>query len=250
MILYFTGTGNSEYAARRIESKLGDETINLFDKIKKKDFSALTSRNAWVVVVPTYAWRIPRIAEEYLRKTTLAGSKEIYFVMTCGQSIGNAGKYVKALCREKNMEYMGCRRIVMPENYIAMFKAPSKEEALGIIQNAESVIEDTARIIEAKQVFPQPEIGLGDTLNSSIVNRIFYPLFVHSKKFYTTDSCIACGICADVCPLSNIHLDEGKPVWGSCCTHCMACISRCPKEAIEYGKNSVGKVRYTCPKQG
>ena len=40
--------------------------------------------------------------------------------------------------------------------------------------------------------------------------------------------------------LSLIHIS----VWGKNCTHCMACICYCPKEAIEYGKKSKGKPRY------
>ena len=47
-----------------------------------------------------------------------------------------------------------------------------------------------------------------------------------------------------VCPLNNIRLENGKPVWGKNCTHCMACICYCPKEAIEYGQKSKGKPRY------
>ena len=46
------------------------------------------------------------------------------------------------------------------------------------------------------------------------------------------------------CPTNNIVIQNGKPVWGNNCTHCMACICRCPAEAIEYGKKSVGKPRY------
>ena len=56
------------------------------------------------------------------------------------------------------------------------------------------------------------------------------------------------GKCAEVCPLQNIKLKDGKPVWGGNCTHCMACISYCPTEAIEYGKKSLGQVRYTVEK--
>ena len=41
-----------------------------------------------------------------------------------------------------------------------------------------------------------------------------------------------------------VDLDNDKPVWESHCTHCMACICYCPKEAIEYGKKSIGKPRY------
>ncbi len=44
--------------------------------------------------------------------------------------------------------------------------------------------------------------------------------------------------------MNNIRMENGKPVWGQACTHCMACICYCPTEAIEYGKKSVGKPRY------
>ena len=49
-------------------------------------------------------------------------------------------------------------------------------------------------------------------------------------------------------PKYNIKLKDGKPVWGSECTQCMACICKCPVSAIEYGKATIGKARYLCPK--
>ena len=33
------------------------------------------------------------------------------------------------------------------------------------------------------------------------MNALFYPLFIHAKKFYVTDACVSCGKCAEVCPL-------------------------------------------------
>ena len=56
--------------------------------------------------------------------------------------------------------------------------------------------------------------------------------------------CIGCGQCVKRCPMNNVALKDGKPSWGKNCTHCMACICYCPKEAIEYGKKSVGQPRY------
>ena len=117
-------------------------------------------------------------------------------------------------------------------------------ELAEIIRQAETVIDGAARFIRNEDPFPQPKITLGDKISSGIVNRIFYPMFVHAKKFYATDRCISCGKCAEVCPLSNIRLDGKKPVWSDHCTHCMACICRCPAQAIEYGKKSLGKPRY------
>lgn len=39
-------------------------------------------------------------------------------------------------------------------------------------------------------------------------------------------------------------IKDHRPVWGKECTHCMACIVKCPKKAIEYGNKSKGKNRY------
>ncbi len=248
MILYFSGTGNSEYVAKRICKETGDMLISLFEKIRTQDFSEMYSERPWIVVVPTYAWRIPHVVQKWMENTAFTGNREIYFIMTCGGSIGNAGKYLEQLCKKKNMNYRGCIGITMPENYIALFSTPTREAALQIIDRAEPVIDRAITFIKNNDSLPQMEISFQDRMSSGIVNTLFYPLFVHAKKFYTTDACISCGKCVDVCPLSNVRMDNEKPVWGNDCTHCMACICHCPTEAIEYGKHSRNLPRYTCKK--
>ena len=37
MIIYFSGTGNSEYIAKRLGELIEDEVINLFDYIKNNE---------------------------------------------------------------------------------------------------------------------------------------------------------------------------------------------------------------------
>lgn len=248
MILYFSGTGNSEYTAKRINRIINDDAINLFEKLRDNNNSEIHSVCPWVIISPTYAWRIPRILQKWLEKTKLTGNNDIYFIMTCGGSIGNAGKFLKNLCADKGMNYLGCFEVVMPENYIAMFSTPTKEEAIEIITKADNVIDKAAEIILKGEAFPENSVTLTGKINSGFVNDIFYPMFVKAKKFYTTDSCISCGKCVKVCPMRNIAVKNGKPVWGNNCTHCMACICSCPKEAIEYGNHSEGQPRYTCPK--
>lgn len=249
MILYFSGTGNSEYAAKRLGQKLQEDVFNLFEKIRDHDVSELHSDRPWVILAPTYAWRLPRVLQEWLKHTPLSGSRNIYFVLTCGGSIGNAGAYLKKLSISKGLCYMGCAQIIMPENYIAMFSTPSEEDARKTIRQAERIIDSLVPPIRSALTLPSPSITLKDRLNSGIVNDLFYPLFVHAKKFYATDACVSCGHCAAVCPLKNIRFTEGKPAWGNHCTHCMACICRCPKEAIEYGAHSKGLNRYTFPSE-
>ena len=76
--------------------------------------------------------------------------------MTCGSEIGNATKYNCALCREKQLTYMGTAQIIMPENYIAMFNAPRSEEARQIVAKSEPDIDRVISSVAANQAFPPP----------------------------------------------------------------------------------------------
>ena len=116
-----------------------------------------------------------------------------------------------------------------------------------ILRRAKKALDEAAQLIVRRERYQPAPYTLADKLCSGIVNQCFYPFFVHARKFAVTDACIACGKCARVCPLSNITLENGRPEWGKNCTHCMACICRCPAEAIEYGRHSKGLPRYTCP---
>ena len=207
MILYFSGTGNSKYVAQRIADALGDTLFNMNDRIKAQDPSPIETGERIVFVTPTYAWRIPRIVQDWLLKTDLI-------------------------------------EIVMPENYIAMFNAPQPDKARKIVANAEPGIERAIAAIQADRHFASPRSNLYDRFMSSAVNPIFYPLFVKSDAFTVSSKCVGCGQCVSLCPMNNIALKDGKPSWGKDCTHCMACICYCPAEAIEYGKKSLDKPKY------
>lgn len=244
MIIYFSGTGNSRYIAQRIADNIQDELVDANDKIKRRDTRTIKVNGRLVIVTPTYAWRIPWLVRDWIRKTHFQGVCQVWFVMNCGGEIGNAAKYNRQLCEEKGFQYMGTAQIVMPENYIALFGTLEPEKARQIVADAEPIINYAIRQIAAGSAFPTPRNNLYDRIMSGPVNRIFYPLCVKANAFHATDDCISCGKCVKLCPLNNIKLKNGKPVWGKKCTHCMACISYCPKRAIEYGKKSSEKERY------
>ena len=244
MIFYFSGTGNSNYVAKRIADALGDALVNLNDRIKASDTSLVETGERVIIVTPTYAWRIPRVVRDWLLKTELRGARLAWFVMTCGSEIGNADKYNRELCAEKAISCMGTAQIVMPENYIAMFSAPQADEARQIVAKAEPSIDRAIAAIQSNQSFAPTRNNLYDRFMSGPVNPIFYKFCVKADAFTVSDTCIGCGQCAKRCPMNNVTLKDGKPVWGRNCTHCMACICYCPVSAIEYGKKSVGQPRY------
>lgn len=244
MIFCFSGTGNSRYVARCAAEALGETVLDLNERIRAGDTSPVESGRRLVIVTPTYAWRIPRIVRDWLLHTDLPGAEQVWFLMTCGSEIGNADRYNRALSRELGLAYMGTAQIVMPENYIAMFRVPQADEAREIVARAQRDIDRATAAIRAGFSFPPPRCSLYGRFMSGPVNPIFYTCFVKAKAFVAGDACVGCGLCAEHCPTGNIRLQAGRPVWGDRCTHCMACICYCPTEAIEYGKKSFGKPRY------
>ena len=244
MVLYFTGTGNSKYIAERIATALNEDILSMNDRIKEGNTANVMTGKSMVIVVPTYAWRIPRVVLNWLQQTKFPEAKKIWFVMDCGSEIGNAAIYNRDIAAQKKLHYMGTAQIIMPENYIAMFNAPQVEEARKVVAKAEPVIANVIEHLRKEQALPIPRSNIYDRFMSGPVNPVFYTFFVKANAFQASNACIGCGQCVKKCPANNIQLKSGKPVWDKNCTHCMACICYCPVEAIEYGKKSVGKPRY------
>ena len=132
----------------------------------------------------------------------------------------------------------------MPENYVAMFGVPEAEEAREIVARAEPDIRRTIDAIRAGEALPPARNDLYGRFMSGPVNPVFYACFVKADAFTAGEACAGCGQCAARCPLNNVTLREGRPVWGKRCTHCMACLCYCPAKTIEYGTKSRNKPRY------
>ncbi len=248
MIVYFTGTGNSKYLAEFVAKELNDSVTDAAKLIKAGENPTFTSDSPYIFISPVYAWRMPRTFEKWIEKCKFLGNQKAYFILNCGDSIGAAGNYVKKFAEKMKFEYMGTAEILMPENYIVMFTPPPAEEDEGIFEKATENILKLCRQISEDIPFNKVKITFTGRLCSDIVAPMFYTFYIGAKKFYVKDSCISCGKCVNNCMLNNITMKEGKPVWGKDCTHCMACISKCPTEAIEYGKHTRGLRRYVCNK--
>ncbi len=246
MIFYFTGTGNSRWCAELLADKLDDDIIDSRPFIKGGIAAELVSDRPWVFVAPVYAWQMAHIFEDFIRAGNFDGSRDAYFVLTAGDSMGAAPERLKKLCDEKGLRYRGTVCIAMPENYIAMFDVPGEERCARMLENARRKLGRRIGFIAAGSDFPGDKPKLMGRVLSGPVNKGFYGYAVGAKKFRTTDKCTLCGACEKLCPYNNISVADGKVTWGDKCTHCMACICYCPHEAIEYGKKSVGKRRYKC----
>ena len=244
MILYFSGTGNSRFMARILADCLNDEAISMNKLIKTRHHQSFYSDKPYVICAPIYAWRYPRIVESFLKKSEFNGNRMIYFTATCASQTGDVEKYLKKICESQNMIFMGFSAIDMPSNYIAMYDMPSKESIEKTLSAAKPQIIKIANRIRHKKEIKDTHLMPFSFIMSSAVNELFYDFFVTADGFHTTAKCTGCGKCTKLCPMNNIQMKDGKPVWSDICTHCMACICGCPQEAVEYRVNTQHKSRY------
>lgn len=245
MVLYFSGTGNSQFVALRLAQLLGeDKAVSINQYLKSGAKAEFHADRPLVFVAPTYAWRLPKIVSDWIGAACFDGNRNAYFILTCGGSVGNAAAYAKKLCEKAGLQFSGLALIAMPNNYVALSNTPGELECKELLEVAQDNTEALASLIQRGKPFPKTAVSWKDRINSGPVCSLFYTFFVHDKGYTASDACISCGKCAQRCPLNNIGIANGKPVWNGCCTHCMACIGGCPVEAIEYNSISKGNRRY------
>lgn len=248
MIIYFSGTGNSEYVAKAIADRTGDEIINSFDYIKNGIAGDFKSGNPWIFVFPVYLSTVAQIFADFLRSSDFDGIKNAYFVGTCASSIGSSSNVCAQICRLKGLKYMGIARVQMPQNYIALFKMTPEAEINRRIDASIKEIDAITNAILKGLKLDTKQTSRFEFAATKIVEKMYNGPFTKTKKFYATEKCTGCGLCERNCPLNKITVTNGKPSWEGSCSHCMSCINRCPIGAIEYGKGTKDKKRYVCRK--
>lgn len=243
MVLYFSGSGNSRYAAEVIAANTNDTIVSINERLKKNDSSSIESEGNLVIVFPNYCGRMPEAVEEHLQKTKIS-ARGIYFVCTCFQSGWNVGKYCKKLASALGIPYLGTASVVMPQCYVANYPVLNRTDAEKEVLKATPKIEELATLIGEEKRFTEEKVGLRGKFMSNVMARLFYPLMVTAKGFRVNETCIGCGKCAEVCALNNIRIEDGKPVWSKHCTHCMACINTCPERAIDFKNKTQDRERH------
>lgn len=249
MTFYFSGTGNSRYVAQQLAALTGDTAYDISGWVRSGTGDTFQDDRPFVFVAPVYVAAPALALLDFLKKSSFQGSRKAYFVMSCAGAMGGSPVFCRNAAEERGLEYMGTASVVLPQNYIAYFKMQSPEENRKILEAARPDLEALARDISEQKAFPVPQVKTWEYLSARLILKPFYRWFMTAKKFRVEEDCIGCGKCQRVCPLGNIRMEKGLPRWGENCTHCMACINFCPKDAIQYGSGSVGKIRYRGPEQ-
>lgn len=229
MIFYFTGTGNSLWAAKEIGKIINQPIENI---IKHKDKEKVCCNDDILgFVFPTYMGDLPWIVKEFLMKLNIKSDCYAFVVMTSNH--GESGISFKSL--DQALSCNGAHLsagfdLQMPGNCLISTEAENKERLINAPERLRSIIKS---VRERETNFTSDRTSPKEDF---ITASYFYG--EHSlkrltlmKNFSVTKSCNGCGICANICPLGNIQITNGKAVHGHDCAACYACLHWCPQNA-------------------
>lgn len=252
MIFYFSGTGNSAWAARYISKQLGDDNLLFIpDQLNGDKTYRLSEGERLGFVFPTYGWGVPQFIEQFISAISIQGVDYLYFVTTCGDDTGMTREIFCDAVERKGWTCALGYAIQMPETYICLpgFELDSKEKESRKLSDAQVRIE---RIVDdirhcRRGIFDCLP-GSMPWLKSKVVRPVFNNIIISPRPFRTTDSCISCGLCQRQCPMHNITLiDHTTPSWGDHCVGCLRCYHSCPSGSIRWGIFTDKKGQYLAP---
>lgn len=256
MIFYFSGTGNSYNVAKKIgqfqKERIYDIAQELYQKENLFQYRLETNEKLGFVF-PVYAWQPPGAVMDFIRKSQfhIKDNNYIFAVATCGGEAGKALSILDKVLQNKKMKLDSAFTVAMPDNFVIGMEVETEQEIKDKLEKADLLIHKINRVIKhERKKFFKVKRGNFSTIKSSIfVQKLFNTCFVKTDKFYVTKDCIGCGLCEEICTSRCIKLDEEqKPVWTKKnCNICLACINRCPKKAIQYGKRTISRGRYVHP---
>jgi ferredoxin len=240
-IYYFTATGNSFYTARLLADGVGDST--LIPIVKTLNSGESVTGERIILVFPVYMYRAPKIVCRFAAKIKKAAS--ICAVVTMGGESGTTFNQLRSILRKNSLDLHAAFRVKMPDNFFTAYenavpddKQKKKlDEASGRITEVVNHIKNGDHIIEKDTSFLKTWIWPGIWFAAG-----YYSIpWLAKKSFVVEQSCNGCGTCAEVCPVGNIIMTDGKPVWSDHCELCLACRHWCPCKAIHFGKTNKGR---------
>lgn len=284
MIFYFSGTGNTKWAASKLAAATREDLISIAPYMRADDSShnlaepfILKENERLGFVFPVHGWRVPKLVREFISKMKIlrepsdasAENKAkaddclknrpfAYCVCTAGDSIGLTIENLnEVISQNPSLQALGITEVsssyslIMPESYIGLpfMDVDPKEREIRKKENAALQLAVICEeIFDRKEGISRLVKGPIPWFFTKVVGGFFENVLITDKRFHVEkDRCVKCGICANVCPVGDIKGGHGEyPVWlhHKDCLTCFTCYHHCPHHAIEFGNQTQKKGQY------
>ena len=248
MIFYFSGTGNTKWAAERIAEATGERLYFIPEELNTDCEYELADDERIGFCFPVHGWQPPYIVRQFVSRLTLHSIHQspitthyTYALCTCGDSIGLAMQMMKRELAARGIVLASCQSLTMPESYVCLpfMYTDTPERERNKKEQARKDLDNYLKVIVNRQPgYSQLTMGMAPWTMSHVIGAYFNRFMITDRKFTVdADVCIHCGRCAEVCPVGDITFDN-TPQWknDSSCTCCLSCYHHCPVHAINYGR--------------
>jgi flavodoxin/Pyruvate/2-oxoacid:ferredoxin oxidoreductase delta subunit len=252
MLFYYSGTGNTRWAAETIAQETNERLLFIPEELKGECHYTLAKEERIGFCFPTHGWQPPRIVRQFIARMQIenAAGHYCYALTTCGDSVGQAMDMLNDNLKEAGFpRAQAMFSLTMPESYVCLpfMYTDTPEREREKIETSARQLKNFCKHIKERKSGEYLVKGAAPWLMSHVVGAYFNGRMVSDKKFMAdADACIHCGQCEKVCATGNLTLKDGLPTWhhdGSC-TCCLACYHHCPRHAINYGNRTRQRGQY------
>ncbi len=246
MVIYFSGTGNSRAVAQLLAQLTESRPVAATEISSPLNIPSEDSNIIWVC--PVHSWGIPPVVKRIIDQLTLCADNQPthHLVLTCGDDCGYADRMWRECIEAKGWQTIGAYTVIMPNTYVSFpfFDVDSPEARDHKLAAMPARVKQIAREITGGHARVDLHRGSFAHFKTEVIYPSFVKHLISASKFGVSDSCIACGKCANVCPMGNISVAGGTPQWQTDCCGCLACYHICPRKAIDYGRFTKSKGQY------
>lgn len=231
LVSYFSGTG----CTRLVAEEFGRTLENLSGNVEVRSISAkLTSFDFdhLLICFPVYASNAPKPILEWAGKLSAGHSRRCTVIAVSGGGNITPNKACRArlirTLERKGYDVVNEDMVVMPSNWIVGTQAAVAAGLIAILPK--KVDQIVRRLEEGQRHRVKPDVfnrclsffGRAETIGAKYFG----------ERIGIGSQCSSCGKCARECPVGNITLKEGLPVFGSGCAMCLSCLYGCPEHAL------------------
>lgn len=246
IIFWFSGTGNSLAIAMDLADRLKGFELA---PVARAGGNSIPVADRAGVVFPVYGFGLPNIVRRFLERVPLPGAGYFFTLCTMGGLAGAPHRDAAKILAERGGRLSAGWSISMPGNYPVLRGPPPPNKMAGIFAKAQARVVEIASLIATGATPPFEDTRQPLRSLLAMVNRKAAASFGEADSHFSAGpNCRRCALCSKVCPVANIRMVDGRPVWMHRCEQCMACLQWCPCQAIEYGTATQGKERYHHPR--
>lgn len=246
-IVYFSGSGNTEYIAKKLKDKLEKINLNVLSLDINSETNLKEDTDLLIIGGPIYAGNVPEKLIRWVIKNvpeTKKNTKAIVYSTSAGLMNANGVHSLGAKLSKKGYDILSKETYVMPRNfYFGRYNENTEEEIKTMVKNVENQIEELVIDIN-NNALKEIEVKTKGILGKDLLAETFSIMAKFmGKNFSVDDDCIRCGLCVRQCPQNNIVLNENGIIFKRNCMMCTKCIHNCPKNAILYKKEKYKQYR-------